>query len=310
MLHHEQVKSDILPLETTTAAELKDYQAIIISGGPQSVYATTACKYDKALFELDVPILGICYGMQLLNYHFGGTVKPCAGGRQDGQFNIVVDDVASGGDGDDATADADTNSAAARQYPSLYARCGRIIAGHGSLRMLLTHGDEVTAVPAPLRVTARVSGGGDAGVGVCASVQHRSRPYYACQFHPEVDLSVDGMALFAAFLFDVARCAPTYTLPARKNVAIAHICSRLAGNHESVTPATTVAAFPSSTTSVVTATAVTSTAPVATKLLSLVSGGVDSTVCTALVRAALPPNAELHALHIDTGFVGIVCRAL
>ena len=69
------VKSDIFPLMADIEA-LKNYQAIILSGGPESVWSDSALKYDERIFSLNVPILGICYGMQLINHHFGGTVSP------------------------------------------------------------------------------------------------------------------------------------------------------------------------------------------------------------------------------------------
>ncbi len=65
------------------------YKAIIVSGGPQSVYGADAPKFDARLFTVGVPILGICYGMQLMNAVHGGSVEKKAV-REDGQFGIVV----------------------------------------------------------------------------------------------------------------------------------------------------------------------------------------------------------------------------
>ena len=69
------VKSDIFPINGDLEV-IKNYQAIILSGGPESVWSDSALKYDERLFSLEVPFLGICYGMQLLNHRFGGTVSP------------------------------------------------------------------------------------------------------------------------------------------------------------------------------------------------------------------------------------------
>lgn len=66
------VESDLLPFDTPTT-QLKGYAAIILSGGPESVYSPNAPAFDKKMFELGVPMLGICYGMQLINYVMGGN---------------------------------------------------------------------------------------------------------------------------------------------------------------------------------------------------------------------------------------------
>ena len=82
------VHSTILPLDTPAETIVRDgYKAVIISGGPESVYAENAPKYDRALFDTGLPIFGICYGMQLLNKVFGGTVM-AKSEREDGVFDI------------------------------------------------------------------------------------------------------------------------------------------------------------------------------------------------------------------------------
>ena len=87
---HEPTEEKARDGEFTSVDVLAQYRAIIISGGPESVFGPTAPKYDLKLFELDTPILGICYGLQLLNYIAGGTVESKVI-REDGQFDISIE---------------------------------------------------------------------------------------------------------------------------------------------------------------------------------------------------------------------------
>jgi len=224
------VECDIFPLDTP-AAELTEYQAIIISGGPQSVTSKDAPAYDPELFHLKCPLLGICYGMQLMNYADGGTISKMAT-REDGVFDITFE----------------------HDSP--------IFKGLGSKStVLLTHGDSVDQPADGYSVLAR------SPEGLVAAIGSDERRHYGLQFHPEVDLSVDGVAMFSNFL-DIAGFDRSYTIPSRKAKAIKEIQQTVGDK----------------------------------SVIVLVSGGVDSSVCVALVRQALPAE-KIFACHVDHGFM-------
>lgn len=221
----------VIVANDTPATELAEYGAVIISGGPDSVYAPTAPTYDKALFETAVPIFGICYGLQLLNHANGGTVEKKST-REDGVFDIAVE----------------TDSA-------LFAEMD------ASQEVLLTHGDTVDQIPEGFRIIAR-SG------ELIAGIEHTKKPWYGVQFHPEVDLTRDGMQIFKNFLFEIAGLEANYTVEDREEKAIAEIKEVVGDGHA----------------------------------LVLVSGGVDSAVAAALVTKALGSD-KVFALHVDSGFM-------
>eukprot|EP01061_Rhynchopus_euleeides_P008378 TRINITY_DN17442_c0_g1_i1.p1 TRINITY_DN17442_c0_g1~~TRINITY_DN17442_c0_g1_i1.p1 ORF type:complete len:657 (+),score=303.74 TRINITY_DN17442_c0_g1_i1:251-2221(+) len=226
-----RVRSEIIPLNTPVA-ELKaqGFDAVIISGGPGSVSAPDAPKYDDALFESDLPILGICYGMQMMNHHYGGTVE-AKEQREDGQESITV------------------------EACSLFEGLAK------EQVVLLTHGDSVVKVGGNLTVVAK-SG------PIVAALHHNTRKQYGVQFHPEVDLSLNGVAILSNFLFKVCGLKADFQPTSREEACIKHI-REVVGDK---------------------------------KVLSYVSGGVDSTVCTALLSKALGAD-KVVAAHIDNGFM-------
>ncbi len=179
------VESIILPLNTPVN-ELKKYRAIIISGGPESVYADSAPKYDPALFELNVPILGICYGMQLMNYVFGGTVER-KDIREDGLRTISVQTDSPLFQNLDQTQD-----------------------------VLMTHGDTVDQVAQGFRTTAMSD-------YLIAGIENQEKQLYGVQFHPEVDITTHGMDILRNFLFEIAGFAGTFSVADREEQALSYI---------------------------------------------------------------------------------------
>ncbi|GEK90323.1 GMP synthase (glutamine-hydrolysing) [Alkalibacterium putridalgicola] len=172
------VYSELLP-HTTTAEELKNMnvKGIIFSGGPMSVYDENAFSIDPEIFELGIPILGICYGMQLMTYMLGGEVKPSLN-REYGKAEISISD---------RTADL---------FTSLEA----------SENVWMSHGDYVTDLPEGFTVTASNDH--------CpiSAIQHADKNFHAVQFHPEVRHTEHGNELLRNFAFGVCDCSGNWSM--------------------------------------------------------------------------------------------------
>lgn len=153
-------------------------KGIILSGGPKSVYEEGAPVIAEELFELGVPVLGICYGMQLMSRHFGGAVVP-AGKREFGHAELL-----------------------AQGQP------GPLFDGffmEGKSPVWMSHGDHVEAVPAGFEVVARTG-----NAPVCA-IQNVALRLYGVQFHPEVNHTPHGQQLLDTFVRDICGCSGQWT---------------------------------------------------------------------------------------------------
>jgi GMP synthase (glutamine-hydrolysing) len=151
---------------------------IILSGGPKSVYEEGAPAVAEELFELGVPVLGICYGMQLMSRHFGGEVVP-AGKREFGHADLF----AKGEPGP--------------LFESFFLE--------GKSPVWMSHGDHVQKVPDRFEVVAS-----SANAPVCA-IQDVSRKLYGVQFHPEVNHTPRGELLIDTFVRKVCGCSGKWT---------------------------------------------------------------------------------------------------
>jgi len=154
-----------------------DPAAIILSGGPDSVYGENSPKSDPALLELDVPMLGICYGQQLMAHQLGGKVERGAH-HEYGPAELSVDEAV-----------------------------GILKPFHAGERLgvWMSHGDRLTALPPGFRKI------GSSPSAPFAAIAHPEKRRFGIQFHPEVAHTPRGAELLRAFLFDVAGLEPTWT---------------------------------------------------------------------------------------------------
>ncbi|MEV0252148.1 glutamine-hydrolyzing GMP synthase [Nocardia sp. NPDC050712] len=174
-VRESSVYSEVIP-HTMSVAEIAEKQplAVILSGGPSSVYADGAPQLDAKLFELDIPVFGICYGFQAMAQALGGTVAH-TGTREYGRTEFKVE----GGllhDGLPAT------------QP-----------------VWMSHGDAVTAAPAGFEVTGTSSG------APVAAFEDRARRLAGVQYHPEVLHSPHGQQVLSRFLHEIAGIKATWT---------------------------------------------------------------------------------------------------
>ncbi len=171
---------------TTTAQQLAQLapKGIILSGGPSSVYEDGAPRCDPALWDLGIPVLGVCYGMQLMVQQLGGSVV-AAGRAEYGKAPLYLDD----------PTDLLTNVA------------------EGST-MWMSHGDSVQSLPEGFVRLAHTDNTAD------AAVAHHGRRLYGVQFHPEVVHSAGGMAMIRNFVYHICGCQADWTTAAFIDEAI------------------------------------------------------------------------------------------
>jgi GMP synthase (glutamine-hydrolysing) len=169
---YSEIVSRSMPIAEMLARKPK---AIILSGGPASVHVDGAPSIDPAIYEAGVPILGICYGAQLVARDLGGEVAKT--GR--GEYGRTVLDV---------------------DHASV------LLADHPEKRVVwMSHFDAMTKAPPGFVVAARTES------TPAAAIEDRDRGIYAVQFHPEVAHTERGQEILKAFLFDAAGCRPTWT---------------------------------------------------------------------------------------------------
>ena len=165
------VYSEIKPFDITPAEIAKHKpKGIVLSGGPSSVYAANAPLPSSELFATDFPILGICYGLQVIAFMNGGEVDP-ASRREYGRAEMKVDDHSD-------------------LFHSLT----------DELTVWMSHGDHLTKLPTDFRSIGHTDN------SPVAAIRHRKRPIFGIQFHPEVVHTPLGKDILHNFVFKICRC--------------------------------------------------------------------------------------------------------
>ena len=204
---------------------------IILTGGPNSVYKKESPHCDKAIFDMGIPVLGICYGMQLLSWSLGGEVAPCSSSEY-GKTKMQVN----------------TDSL-------LFAGLDPIQIG------LMSHTDQVTKLPVGFKSIAHTVSCEN------AAIENAGKKLYGFQFHPEVESTPNGTAMIRSFLYSVCGAKGDYDLNNLEQQLIADVKKQVGDAH----------------------------------VLLALSGGVDSSVCAALLSKALP--GQLHCIFVDHGLM-------
>ncbi|MFZ0478324.1 MAG: glutamine-hydrolyzing GMP synthase [Terriglobales bacterium] len=175
-IRENKVFSAVLPFNSTIE-EIRSYSpvGIVLSGGPSSVYDKGAPHADKKVFELGVPVLGICYGLQFMVYALGGKVTPAAK-REYGQAKVELQV---------------NDSQLFNGLPKL-------------LAVWMSHGDSAEELPPGFRLTARTP-------HAVAAIENAERRMFAVQFHPEVHHTPLGADILRNFALNICGAAPTWT---------------------------------------------------------------------------------------------------
>ncbi len=227
------VYCEVIPYRKASVESIKAETpvGIIFTGGPNSVYEESSPHIDKGVFELGIPILGICYGAQLMAYTLGGTAATAPVseyGKTETEF--------------------DGTSLLFKGLPE-------------KSITWMSHTDYIATVPEGFRTTAHTS--------VCptAAMECPERKLYAVQFHPEVNHTEHGSKMLKSFLFKVCGCAGDWTMESFAQLAISQIKEKVGDG----------------------------------KVLLALSGGVDSSVCAALLSKAV--GSQLTCIFVDHGLM-------
>ncbi len=193
-VYSEIVAYDISPEEVTALNEKFNVKGLILSGGPSSVYDKNAPKIDPRILDLDLPILGLCYGHQLLAQVAHGRVEP-ATCKEYGTAQVDIDKPV-----------------------------GVLEGLSGKEKVWMSHGDTVFSLPSEFEELAHTDS--------CpvAAFRHKNKPIYGLQWHPEVIHTEHGARMLQNFIFNVCKCQPNWQMEDLIGKMVAEIKSEIGDN--------------------------------------------------------------------------------
>lgn len=196
-VREQKVYCEIHPY-TTELAVIKELQpsGLILSGGPCSVYDPDAPKCDPALFSLGIPLLGICYGAQLMIQEMGGKVAQ-AQKREFGKAELTINN-----------------------YDGLFTGLDD---HHHSCQVWMSHGDRIEELPTGFEVSASSTH------SPFAAIRHQEKAMVGVQFHPEVAHTLIGPEILQNFLFTICGCSPSWTMESFVDTTVAAIRAKVGG---------------------------------------------------------------------------------
>jgi len=221
----------VSPAITPEQLRAMNPKGIVLSGGPAGVYEEGAPTCDPAIFDLGVPVLGVCYGMQLMSKLLGCEVNKHSH-REFGRSALEI-------------SDASDLLGAIPQKTAVW----------------MSHGDQVLGVPEHFHTLA--------GTPTCphAVVRHKDRPLYGVQFHPEVTHTPHGVDILRNFLYEICACKGTWKMSDFLDTEIARVREQVGSR----------------------------------RVICGLSGGVDSSVCAALLSKAI--GDQLTCVFVDNGLL-------
>ncbi|MBR5113565.1 MAG: glutamine-hydrolyzing GMP synthase [Clostridia bacterium] len=189
------VYAEIIPYNKITVGEIISggYKGIIFTGGPNSVYDENSPHYDKEILNAGIPVLGICYGCQLIAYMAGGVIESANDISEYGKTELTV-------------------------------KSGAVFEGVPEKSICwMSHTDYISSAPEGFEITAVTDN------CPCAALADESRKIYGVQFHPEVTHTEYGKKILHNFLFEICRCAGDWTMENFAAAAVENYREKLAG---------------------------------------------------------------------------------